>query len=296
MATNQGVIAEECTNDDFFIYLIMEDITIPKGYDAKIEGDKVVFVKKESEDEKIRKELIDILKKSYEFGGFTLNNKKDLDRYLSYFEEQKYKEKYDRMAPIYEDEESFESALDKAWKFYNDSGSSTVDGCEDNAFELAFAKGFREGFLCKESQKEQKPAEWSEKDRHAIGNCEYAIKETFKDEQNPYRVGTLDWLKSLRPQSRRKDTYYDIIHSILAMLKDLDFMQITPQHRVSLLNDIRVRCKDADECATILDEPRWKPSEEQMKALGIALRCGIQLGTWEEDALKSLYDKLKETL
>jgi hypothetical protein len=29
-----------------------------------------------------------------------------------------------------------------------------------------------------------------------------------------------------------------------------------------------------------------------MKALDIAIRCGIQLGTWEEDALKSLYQKL----
>ena len=43
----------------------------------------------ESEDERIRKELIDILEKSYEFGGFTLNNKKDLDRYLAYLERQK---------------------------------------------------------------------------------------------------------------------------------------------------------------------------------------------------------------
>ena len=39
-----------------------------------------------SEDERIRKELIDILEKSYEFGGFTLNNKKDLDRYIAYLE------------------------------------------------------------------------------------------------------------------------------------------------------------------------------------------------------------------
>jgi hypothetical protein len=37
---------------------------------------------------------------------------------------------------------------------------------------------------------------------------------------------------------------------------------------------------------------QWKPSKEQMKALDIAIRCGIQLGTWEEDALKSLYQKL----
>ena len=40
-------------------------------------------------------------------------------------------------------------------------------------------------------------------------------------------------------------------------------------------------------------QPHWKPSKEQMKALGIAIRCGIQLGTWEEDALRSLNDELK---
>ena len=51
------------------------------------------------------------------------------------------------------------------------------------------------------------------------------------------------------------------------MLRDKDFTQITPGHRVSLLNDIRVKCKIADECAEILDEPSWKPSEEQMEAL-----------------------------
>lgn len=40
-------------------------------------------------------------------------------------------------------------------------------------------------------------AEWGQEDKHAIENCEYAIKETFKDEQNPHRIGTLNWLKSL---------------------------------------------------------------------------------------------------
>lgn len=42
----------------------------------------------ESEDERIRKELIAILKASYN-SGITLNNKKDLDGYLAYLEKQK---------------------------------------------------------------------------------------------------------------------------------------------------------------------------------------------------------------
>ena len=39
---------------------------------------------------------------------------------------------------------------------------------------------------------------------------------------------------------------------------------------------------------------RWKPSDEQIKALDIALRTGIQIGTWEEEALKSLKEQLKK--
>ena len=45
---------------------------------------------------------------------------------------------------------------------------------------------------------------------------------------------------------------------------------------------------------SLKDRYTWKPSEEQMKALEIAIRCGIQLGIWEEDALKSLVEQLNK--
>lgn len=38
----------------------------------------------------------------------------------------------------------------------------------------------------------------------------------------------------------------------------------------------------------------WKPTEEQIKALSIAIRCGIQLGSEEEKALRSLRKQLRE--
>lgn len=41
-------------------------------------------------------------------------------------------------------------------------------------------------------------------------------------------------------------------------------------------------------------QSQLKPSDEQMKALDIAIRCGTQLGTWEEDALESLKEQLKK--
>ncbi len=118
----------------------------------------------------------------------------------------------------------------------------------------------------KECLAQMEPAEWSEEDETRLTNIlimlkEYVIHHYSKDDVNK----SVDWLenrfKSLRPQPQ--GTYKLIVHNIYEMLKDKDFFDITPSHRVSLLNDIRVRCKNADEQAEILDAPSWKPSEDE---------------------------------
>ena len=110
---------------------------------------------RESEEERIRKIITDSV--FYQYGAGV--EYKDVLDYLDKLE----KQKYNRMQPIYDNQESFESALDKAWKSYNESGARTVDSCEDDYTECAHAKGFREGFLFGlVKQKEQKSAEWDE--------------------------------------------------------------------------------------------------------------------------------------
>lgn len=42
------------------------------------------------------------------------------------------------------------------------------------------------------------------------------------------------------------------------------------------------------------EQNNWKPTEEQINALSIAIRCGIQLGSEEEKALRSLRKQLRE--
>lgn len=114
---------------------------------------------RESEDERIRKQLIDAIKIGRSNSGISFTEEA-ASRYIAWLEKQKAKEKQDRMMPVYNDRDSFESALDKAWKSYNESGARTVDGCEDDYVECAHAKGFREGYLFGiEKQKDQKPAE-----------------------------------------------------------------------------------------------------------------------------------------
>ena len=126
------------------------------GFDP---GSVVVYHNDESEDDSIRKAILGL---TYLDGIEPILTKCSITRceIHAYLERQKAKEQLDRMAPIYNDKESFESALEKAWKYYNESSSRTVDSFDDDYIECVFSKGFREGFLYKEKQKEQKPAEW----------------------------------------------------------------------------------------------------------------------------------------
>lgn len=130
----------------------------------------------DSEDERIRKFICSIIDnlEPKDFVGVKKMN------VIAWLEKQKAKERLDRMAPIYNDKESFESALEKAWKYYNESASRKVDSFEDDYIECVFSKGFREGFLYKEKQKEQKSVEINEEDERIIEWCISHFKECFR--------------------------------------------------------------------------------------------------------------------
>ena len=164
---------------------------------------------RESEDERIIRAIIDALYSHTNSINLLSSRGYQMENIEAWLE----KQKYDRMKPVYDNQDSFESALEKAWKDYNDSGARTVDGCEDNYVECAHAKGFREGYLFGiEKQKEQKPAEWSEEDADMLNCCissieeakenRYAYKETDGDTSYDREI---DWLKDLHPSWKPSD-------------------------------------------------------------------------------------------
>ena len=55
------------------------------------------------------------------------------------------------------------------------------------------------------------------------------------------------------------------------------------EESIKYLKDIKYRCS-------------WKPTEEQMRILNLAIKCGIQLGTQEEIILVSLFNDLKKLI
>ena len=106
----------------------------------------------ESNDERIRKYLIEELKAAKSVGELKfIIPQPTREECITYLE----KQKYDRMKPVYDNQDSFESALEKAWNDYH-NGYENVDKLEDDYVECAHAKGFREGYLFGlEKQKEQ---------------------------------------------------------------------------------------------------------------------------------------------
>ena len=153
---------------------------------------------RESEDESIIRAIIDALYSHTNSINLLSSRGYQMENIEAWLE----KQKYDRMKPVYDNQDSFESALEKAWKDYNDSGARTVDGCEDNYVECAHAKGFREGYLFGiEKQKEQKPAEWSEEDEKAIEEiCNIIVANSKDGYLGRYSAwGLVEKLKSLRP-------------------------------------------------------------------------------------------------
>lgn len=66
-----------------------KEIEIPEGYEARIEGNKVILEPKESEDEKIRKEIRDFVCWAVDRGSITAEQLKKSNSWLSYLERQK---------------------------------------------------------------------------------------------------------------------------------------------------------------------------------------------------------------
>jgi hypothetical protein len=146
----------------------------------------------ESEDEKIRQELVVFIS---QFAPEHLKVK-----YMNWLE----KQKYDRMKPIYDARESFESALEKAWNDYH-NGYENVDKLEDDYVECAHAKGFREGYLFGiEKQKEQKSTIERLRDISTPADenwFEIQKKWEKEDEQKP----TLNWRRIEEATTKRTD-------------------------------------------------------------------------------------------
>ncbi len=136
---------------------------------------------------------------------------------------------------------------------------------------------------------EQNPA-WSEEDDEHL---ERILKELENQCQRPINSPYLDkiesdynWLKYLKDKVQLKQEWSEkdkhMLQKVIDFMKHPDLIKATPTLSKSTINWLEF----------LEERYTWKPSRDQMNALDIAIRCGIQLGSWEEKSLKSLREQL----
>ena len=260
---------------------------------------------RESEDERIIRAIIDALYSHTNSINLLSSRGYQMENIEAWLE----KQKYDRMKPVYDNQDSFESALEKAWKDYNDSGARTVDGCEDNYVECAHAKGFREGYLFGiEKQKEQKPTSFytpynpDEYEAVEVGNAtclrrkEQKPAEVIKDRrqialmiEDSRRCGVIEGRKQvidnpgkygLQKPAEWSEEDEKMIDAMIDIVSGSFYEPLCPRKEMlAWLKSLR---------------PSWKPSEEEMKALDVACSGKLWYGEIYLNGLRRIREQLKK--
>ena len=213
------------------------------------------------------------------------------------------KQKYDRMKPVYDNQDSFESALGKAWKDYNDSGARTVDGCEDNYVECAHAKGFREGYLFwLEKQKEPVPTQQpTEQQMHDLNEAIKGFRMDGCERMADSLHSLYIFLKSAyhQPMQEQKPAWSEedekMLKCCLIAINHYEKTCNIGDHLPTKFN-IDGYFASVDKVKSWLKSlrPGWKPTEEQMEALN-AMNCYGELSyQGQQQLLIDLYQQLKK--
>ena len=234
------------------------EYTIPQGYEAEIKDGKVIIRKVESEDEKIRKDIIHHI----EFDkSHNIIPCKRAESWIAYLEKQGDKDKLIKELGEYKvkyTQEVLSQQLEKQGKQHPQTKviipkfrvGDVIKTSNEEPLTITKIddKGYwsMDLFICNFDDAvvwdivEQKPA-WSEEDKTIIESlialCDDKIKTTGFTDVKEHAEKCRHWLKSLRPQ------------------------------------------------------PHWKPSDEQIAWCNIAKDC---VGDTGREYLKSLYEDLKK--
>lgn len=252
---------------------------------------------RESEDERIRKSLVQTLQLAKRNDGKLVISNTLADKYLAYLEKQKEKSEIPINASVCSEKPNDHSERD-------DFESRLMD-C------MCAAQQYRTGTIswdvvkgwAEELNELKKPVEWSEEDEEML---EYVIGDLNDAKQLFHAKDAIDlcdkeiaWLKSLRPQPKQEWTEEEKqklnrIYSIIGWAMDEHAFSsckklIGDKEGVELQDFLRSIAKPEQ-------QPSWKPSEEQMKALN-ALNCHGDLSyLGQQNQLISLYNDLKKLM
>ena len=185
-----------------------KEIEIPEGYEARIEGNKVILEPKESEDEKIIKEIIEFINWSESYGAMRadLHQQKCPEKWIAYLERQKEQRpipKFKVGDRIYDKRDSYNrNVIREVGKdYYINAFAQKMDMAYTDA-NFEFLEHLDNDLV------DNKPAEWSEEDEKTIDEAVEYIENYAEYVQGEFsKQHVLDLARrvdSLRPQPHWK--------------------------------------------------------------------------------------------
>ena len=208
-------MANEMIEIPFGTYTIPEDMT------AEIKDGKIVVKKKESEDERIRKELISQVEKSR-------HHPADKARWIAWLEKQNNC-----------------LACDQHLKGYIAGRKATEEEKQKEPIDPFDNEQFRRGHEAGKRDAEQKPAEWSEEDEKMLAD----VYESLYAYQCDIRAGMMDknareilddvdkekqWLKSLRPSWKPSEEQIGALERAIVKMHTTNDISILAELRDNL--------------------------------------------------------------
>ena len=147
-----------------------------------------------------------------------------------------------------------------------------------------------------EKQAEQK-SDWSEEDERMFFSVIWHLRNSVNNGDQSDPAGKLEpWIRMLKDRvqphpkqkwSKKDEEYFNsIAHGLSVLLVDPSFDKIKLEH-TTWFKSLKDR---------VQYQSYWKPSDEQMRVLDLAIRCGINRGTTEETILVSLFNDLKKLM
>jgi len=140
----------------------------------------------------------------------------------------------------------------------------------------------------------QPKQEWSEEDERIFSNINLYIRKAGNyphfDKENIKEA--IKWLKSFKDRvlPQQKQEWSDEDNIMVENIRN-SFGLHCGQMTEALKEQYD---KFFNKVKSLRPKSNWKPSDEQMRILDLAIRCGINRGTTEETTLVSLFNDLKK--
>lgn len=248
---------------------------IPEGYEARIDGNKIIIELKESEDERIRKWLIAVIEEVKTDDDWCADLNK-CDEAIAWLKKQKYE--YEVFEPV-------KSTLE--YKMGFKAGVESVKQKEQKPADLSELMVHKEPYIAPVPTPivtdEPKPTEWSEEDLKWAEEIRLALLHYSNDK--PFVEKLTNWFDNhiqLKQEWSKEDE--KMRQAILQDLANIyaAFPKVNVQPEFDWLKSLR-------------PQPHWKPSEEQINSLWTCLHVTFP----NKNVMKiveSLYYDLKNLL